>query len=96
MLAYDESQTRVNAMKRMDYSSIYRALKRLAQKSGIDLPITGHSQRVGAAVTMAEAGISEKKIQASGGWESAVMVAKYTEQADINNGMSEISDLFKR
>jgi len=96
MLAYDESVTRLKDIKRMDYTSIYRALKRIARKSGIDLPITGHSQRVGAAVTMAESGIAEKQIQKAGGWESPIMVAKYTEQADINSGMSEISNIFKR
>ena len=76
--------------------SDYRALKRLAQKSGIELSITGHSQRVGAAVTMAEAGISEKKIQDAGGWATPTMVSKYTEQASIKSGMSEIAETFKR
>lgn len=96
VLPYDESKTRLKDVKRLDYTSIYRSLKRLAKKSGIELSITGHSQRVGAAVTMAEAGISEKKIQDAGGWKSSVMVAKYTEQADLESGMSKIADIFNR
>lgn len=96
VLPYDESKTRLKDIKRLNYTSIYRALKRLAQKSGIELPITGHSQRVGAAVTMAESGISAKKIQNAGGWESLIMVDKYTEQADLDSGMSEIAEINKR
>lgn len=96
MLPYDESVVRIKNMRRLDYTSVYRALKRIAKKSGLDLPITGHSQRVGAAVTMAEAGIAEKKIQDAGGWTTPVMVSRYTEQADVEGGMSEISNTFKR
>jgi site-specific recombinase XerD len=89
-LPYDESITRLSEIQRLDYTSIYRSIKRLAKKAGLDIPITGHSQRVGAAVTMAEAGISTKRIQDSGGWEGPLMVAKYTEQANIESGMSEL------
>lgn len=96
LLPYDESVTRIKDMKRLDYSSVYRSLKRVAKKTGIELAITGHSQRVGAAVTMAEAGIAEKKIQDAGGWTTPVMVSRYTEQANIESGMSEIASTFKR
>jgi site-specific recombinase XerD len=88
---YDESKTRTKDMVTLNYTSIYRALKRIAKKGGVDIAITGHSQRVGAAVSQAEAGISSKKIQDSGGWKGPLMVAKYTEQAVIESGMSEIA-----
>ncbi len=96
LLAYDESPTRVKEMQKLDYTTIYRALKRISKKAGVDISVTGHSPRVGGAVSMAEASVSMTKIQNSGGWKSAAMPARYTEQADIGSGMSELSDIFKR
>ena len=96
MLTYDEKQTRVKDMKKLDYTTIYRALKRIANKAGVDVSVTAHSPRVGGAVSMAEANVSMTKIQKSGGWKSAAMPARYTEQADIGSGMGELAEIFKR
>ncbi|GAW96469.1 MULTISPECIES: tyrosine-type recombinase/integrase [Colwellia] len=96
MLPFDETVTRLAHMQKIAYVNIYKSLKRIAKKAGIDLPITCHSPRVGAAVTMAENGVSMKKIQDAGDWKSPDMPARYTEQADIGNGMSDIANIFKR
>jgi integrase len=96
LLPYDENTTRVKDMKKLNYTTLYRALKRIAQKAGITLEISAHSPRVGGAVSMAEANISMNKIQDAGGWKSAAMPARYTEQANIGSGMAELSEKFKR
>lgn len=93
---YNESETRMKNMVTLNYTSIYRALKRVAKKAGINIAISGHSQRVGAAVSMAEAGLTTKEIQDAGGWKGPIMVAKYTEQAQTETGMSKISKQFGR
>jgi len=96
LLPYDESVTRIADMPKIAYVNIYKSLKRIAIKAGLDLPISGHSPRVGAAVTMAENNVSMKKIQDAGDWKNPDMPARYTEQADVESGMSEIADIFKR
>jgi hypothetical protein len=56
--------------------------------------LTAHSTRVGAALSMAEADILSLKIQRAGGWNSAAMPARYTEQAShAIGGMTEINKL---
>jgi site-specific recombinase XerD len=58
---------------------------------------TGHSARVGAAVTLAENGCDILEIQRSGRWRSSKMPAKYTEQANIHStGIGRISKLLGR
>jgi integrase len=96
LLPYDESPTRVKNMQKLNYSTIYRALKRIAQKAGITLDISAHSPRVGGAVSMAEANISMTKIQDAGGWKSSAMPARYTEQANMGSGMAELAKKFER
>lgn len=96
MLRYDESTTRIKDMKKLDYKSIYRSLKRIAKKAGVLIPISAHSPRVGGAVSMAEANIPTNKIQEAGGWKSAVMPARYTEQANVDSGMGQLAGLFDR
>ena len=96
MLPYDESVTRLAQMQKLDYKNIYRSIKRITAKGQIEIPVSGHSLRVGAAVTMAENNIPAKKIQQSGNWKGPQMVDRYTEQANVGNGMSEIADIFNR
>ena len=83
-------------MKKLDYKSIYRALKRIAKKADVQIPISAHSPRVGGAVSMAEANIPTTKIQEAGGWKSVAMPARYTEQATVDHGMGQLADLFDR
>lgn len=96
LLPYDESITRLADMPKIAYVNIYKSLKRIAKKGGVYIPISGHSPRVGAAVTMAENNISIKEIQEAGDWKNPDMPARYTEQAQVESGMSKMFDIFKR
>lgn len=96
MLPYDETITLLADMPKLAWVNIYKSLKRIAKKGGIDIPVSGHSPRVGATVTMAENKIPAKQIQEAGNWKGPEMVARYSEQADIGNGMSKIADIFNR
>lgn len=58
---------------------------------------TTHSARVGAAVTMAEHNCTTLDIQLAGGWKSASMPLRYTEQVDIHRqGMGSIMNKINR
>lgn len=96
LLPYDERPTRLKDMQKLNYSTVYRALKRIAKKADVTLELSAHSPRVGGAVSMAEANISMKKIQDAGGWSSAAMPARYTEQANLDSGMAELGKKFHR
>jgi len=96
MRPYDESPALSKKMQKLDYTSIYRSVKRIAKKANLDLEITGHSPRVGGAVSMAEANISMSQIQKAGGWKSAEMPARYTEQAKTGSGMEKLAETFDR
>jgi integrase len=78
----------------IDYKTVLMVYKRVAEKAKLTVDLTAHSARVGAAVSMAEADISSLKIQRAGGWKSAAMPARYTEQAShAIGGMAEINNL---
>lgn len=96
LLPYDESITRIAEMPKIAYVNVYKSIKRIAKKGGINIAVSGHSPRVGAAVTMAENNITIKEIQDAGDWKSPDMPARYTEQAHVERGMSKISNIFKR
>lgn len=85
---YDESVTRTGLMSILNYTTIYRAIKRIAKKANLDFDITGHSLRVGGAVSMAENGQTIADVKAAGGWKTISMPAKYMEQAKTENGMT--------
>lgn len=91
MLPYDESITRIKDMVRINYTTVYRALKRIAKKANIDIPISGHSPRVGGAVSMAESGATITDIQKAGDWKTLDMPGRYTEQAVIESGMGVLA-----
>ena len=48
--------------------------------------------RVGGAVSMAEANLPIQDIKKAGGWSSEVMPARYTEQANVELGMSSLAN----
>lgn len=96
MLPYDESITRTSEMPVLNYTTVFRLLKRVAKKAYVDIDITGHSARVGGAVSMAESGVPIDKIQKAGGWKTVDMPALYTEQARVESGMSKLADKFNR
>lgn len=88
---YDESVTRTGLMTKLNYTTIYRAIKRIAQKAELDFDISGHSMRVGGAVSLAEDGQSIVDIKNAGGWKTDTQPARYIEQARIENGMSVLA-----
>ena len=53
------------------------AIKRWAAEAGVDGFISGHSLRVGSAVSLARAGASVVDMQTAGRWKSADMPAHY-------------------
>ena len=96
MLKYDESITKLSKMQKLDYRNIYRAIQRIANKAGLEFSISGHSQRVGAAVTMKENGYSLEEIKKAGGWKDLKMPERYTEQAVTESGMSKLAKQVNR
>ena len=86
VLPYDESITRLSQIKVLNYTTINRIFKRLAKRAGISLQPSTHSARVGAAVSMAEAGSTSIQIQQAGKWKSAEMPGRYTQQANVDKG----------
>ena len=53
------------------------AIKRRAKQAGIDGFISGHSLRVGSAVSLAQAGAGIPDMQAVGRWKDSNMPARY-------------------
>lgn len=81
----------------LNYSSIYRIWKRIAERSGISENITPHSGRVGGAVSLVEDGASLPELQLAGGWKSPDMPGHYTRQASVKRGgMAKLSSKHKR
>jgi site-specific recombinase XerD len=75
--------------------TVNRILKALAAKAGLDPTTTkqlsGHSMRVGAALDMVENGIDLVPIMHAGGWKSANMVLRYTQQISLaKSGMARL------
>ncbi|MDN3380944.1 MULTISPECIES: tyrosine-type recombinase/integrase [unclassified Pseudoalteromonas] len=96
LLPYDESEKRTSNMKVLNYTTIFRALKRIAKKAGLELEISGHSARVGGAVSMYEANMSLAAIKKAGDWTSEAMPARYTEQANSDLDMSILAKKYVR
>ncbi|MEH0007944.1 MAG: tyrosine-type recombinase/integrase [Flavobacteriales bacterium] len=62
---------------RIHSHSARRIIKKRAKAVGIDNFISGHSLRVGTAVSLAQAGASVVDMQVAGRWKSAQMPAHY-------------------
>lgn len=60
--------------------------KKMADKAGVDLPVSGHSTRVGAAQDMTAAGFGITETMQSGGWKGPQMVGRYTENQRAKRG----------
>jgi site-specific recombinase XerD len=81
--------------RRLHPYAVNRILKALAMKAGLDpttvKQLSGHSMRVGAAVDMVENGIDLVPIMHAGGWKSANMVLRYTQQISLaKSGMARL------
>ena len=57
------------------------AIQRRAAEAGIAGCISGHSLRIGSAVSLAEAGASVKEVQRAGRWQEPTMPARYVREA---------------
>ena len=57
------------------------AIQRRAAEAGIEGSISGHSLRIGSAVSLAEAGASVKEVQRAGRWQEPTMPARYVREA---------------
>ena len=73
---------------RLSVQGARNAIKRRAHEAGVEGIISGHSLRIGSAVSLAQAGASVVDMQIAGRWKSPQMPAHYarselTEQSAI-------------
>ena len=57
------------------------AIQRRAAEAGVTGLISGHSLRVGSAVSLADAGATMKEVQRAGRWRNPAMPARYVREA---------------
>ena len=57
------------------------AIQRRAAEAGVTGLISGHSLRVGSALSLAEAGATMKEVQRAGRWQDPTMPARYVREA---------------
>ena len=62
---------------RLSVQGARNAIKRRAQEAGVEGLISGHSFRIGSAVSLAQAGASVGDMQVAGRWKSPQMPAHY-------------------
>ena len=62
---------------RLSVNGARSAIKRRAREAGVEGCISGHSLRVGSAISLAKAGASVVDIQVAGRWKSVQMPAHY-------------------
>ena len=71
---------------RLSVNGARNAIKDAATLAGIDGFISGHSLRVGAAVSLAKAGASVVEMQQAGRWKSPQMPAHYARAQEAERG----------
>ena len=71
---------------RLTANGARRAIKAWADVAGIDGFISGHSLRVGSAVSLAQAGASVVELQGAGRWKSPQMPAHYARVEEAEKG----------
>ena len=62
---------------RLTVDGVRKIIKRRAREAGLEGNISGHSLRVGSAVSLAQAGASVVNMQVAGRWKSPQMPAHY-------------------
>ena len=84
----------------LHFNAVTRIIKSLAKSA--DLPadvirnLSGHSLRIGPAIDMVEHGIDLVPIMHAGGWKSASMVLRYTQQIELSrSGMARLNAIAK-
>jgi hypothetical protein len=76
---------------RIDRNAVVNAYRQLSLKAGLGDIYSGHSPRVGAAVSLAEVGEDGLTIQREGRWTSPVMPVRYTKKVrSKKSGMAKL------
>ena len=65
------------------------AIQRRAAEAGVTGLISGHSLRVGSAVSLADAGATMKEVQRAGRWQEPTMPARYVREAPTERSAVE-------
>ena len=66
---------------RLGVKGAREAIRRWAAEAGVEGAISGHSLRMGSAVSLAEAGASVREVQRAGRWRDPAMPARYVREA---------------
>ena len=65
---------------RLGVKGAREAIRRRATEAGMTSSISGHSLRVGSAVSLAEAGATVSEVQQAGRWQGPTMPARYVRE----------------
>ena len=65
---------------RLGVKGAREAIRRWAAEAGVEGLISGHSLRVGSALSLAEAGASVREVQRAGRWQEPTMPARYVRE----------------
>ena len=74
------------ASDRITIDGVRKIIKRRARAAGIEGKISGHSLRIGSAISLAQAGASVVNMQVAGRWKSPQMPAHYARAELIEQG----------
>ncbi len=74
------------ANTRLTIDGVRKIIKRRARAAGIEGKISGHSLRIGSAISLAQAGASVVNMQVAGRWKSPQMPAHYARAELIEQG----------
>ncbi len=74
------------ASDRITIDGVRKIIKRRAREAGIEGKISGHSLRIGSAISLAQAGASVVNMQVAGRWKSPQMPAHYARAELIEQG----------
>ena len=66
---------------RLGVKGAREAIRRRAAEAGVEGLISGHSLRIGSAVSLADAGATVKEVQRAGRWQEPTMPARYVREA---------------
>ena len=65
---------------RLGVKGAREAIRRRAAEAGVAGSVSGHSLRMGAAISLAEAGATVKEVQQAGRWQGPTMPARYVRE----------------
>ena len=71
---------------RLTIDGVRKIIQRRAREAGVEGKISGHSLRIGSAVSLAQAGASVVNMQVAGRWKSPQMPAHYARAELIEQG----------